>query len=107
MSSILDQDLATFETHRRALTAPAYRMLASRAEAEDIAQDARLPRHARGRTAHEEPRRRHGALVPPRDRGAAPLCRRRGDAPVSRSDEVGARAPRTLRRPMVARAGGG
>jgi hypothetical protein len=34
MSSILDQDVAAFETHRRALTGLAYRMLGSRAEAD-------------------------------------------------------------------------
>jgi len=41
MSSLLDQNVAAFETHRRALTGLAYRMLGSRAEAEDIVQDAR------------------------------------------------------------------
>jgi RNA polymerase sigma-70 factor (ECF subfamily) len=57
MSSILDQDVAAFETHRRALTGLAYRMLGSRTEAEDIVQDAYLRWHAADRTAIEEPRR--------------------------------------------------
>ncbi len=45
MSAILDQYVATFETHRRALTGLAYRMLGSRAEAEDVVQDAYLRWH--------------------------------------------------------------
>jgi DNA-directed RNA polymerase specialized sigma24 family protein len=40
MSSLLDQDIAAFETYRRALMGLAYRTLGSRAEAEDIVQDA-------------------------------------------------------------------
>jgi RNA polymerase sigma-70 factor (ECF subfamily) len=63
MSSILDQDVAAFETHRRALTGLAYRMLGSRAEAEDIVQDAYLRWHAADRTAIEEPRRYLGTVV--------------------------------------------
>ena len=35
MSAILDQDVGAFETHRRALTGLANRMLGSRAEADD------------------------------------------------------------------------
>jgi RNA polymerase sigma-70 factor, ECF subfamily len=92
MSSVLDQDVAAFETHRRALTGLAYRMLGSRAEAEDIVQDAYLRWHAADRTAIEEPRRYLGTVV-------TRLCLdRMKSAP---------RAPRTLRRPMVARTGGG
>jgi RNA polymerase sigma-70 factor (ECF subfamily) len=45
MSAILDQEVAAFETHRRALTGLAYRMLGSRAEAEDVVQDAYLRWH--------------------------------------------------------------
>ena len=63
MSAILDQDVAAFETHRRALTGLAYRMLGSRAEAEDIVQDAYLRWHAADRTAIEEPRRYLGTVV--------------------------------------------
>ena len=40
MSAILDQNVAAFEAHRHALTGLAYRMLGSRAEAEDVVQDA-------------------------------------------------------------------
>jgi len=63
MSAILDQDVAAFETHRRALTGLAYRMLGSRAEAEDIVQDAYLRWHAADRMAIEEPRRYLGTVV--------------------------------------------
>jgi RNA polymerase sigma-70 factor (ECF subfamily) len=63
MSAIVDQDLIAFETHRRALTGLAYRMLGSRAEAEDIVQDAYLRWHAADRTAIEEPRRYLGTVV--------------------------------------------
>src|SRR5215475_5163401 len=63
MSSVLDQYVAAFETHRRALTGLAYRMLGSRAEAEDIVQDAYLRWHAADRTAIEEPRRYLGTVV--------------------------------------------
>ena len=63
MSSMLDQDVAAFETHRRALTGLAYRMLGSRAEAEDIVQDAYLRWHAADRMAIEEPRRYLGTVV--------------------------------------------
>ena len=63
MSSILDQDVAAFETHRRALIGLAYRMLGSRTEAEDIVQDAYLRWHGADRTAIEEPRRYLGTVV--------------------------------------------
>src|SRR5262249_2712171 len=63
MSSVLDQDVAAFETHRRALTGLAYRMLGSRAEAEDTVQDAYLRWHAADREAIEEPRRYLGTVV--------------------------------------------
>jgi RNA polymerase sigma-70 factor (ECF subfamily) len=63
MSAILDQDVMAFETHRRALTGLAYRMLGSRAEAEDIVQDAYLRWHAADRSAIEEPRRYLGTVV--------------------------------------------
>jgi RNA polymerase sigma-70 factor (ECF subfamily) len=63
MSATLDQDVAAFEAHRRALTGLAYRMLGSRAEAEDIVQDAYLRWHAADRAAIEEPRRYLGTVV--------------------------------------------
>jgi RNA polymerase sigma-70 factor, ECF subfamily len=63
MSSIADPDVAAFETHRRALTGLAYRMLGSRVEAEDIVQDAYLRWHAADRTAIEQPRRYLGTVV--------------------------------------------
>ncbi|HEY2529642.1 MAG TPA: sigma-70 family RNA polymerase sigma factor [Xanthobacteraceae bacterium] len=52
-----------FEVHRRALTGLAYRMLGSRAEAEDVVQDAYLRWHAVDRAAIEEPRRYLGTIV--------------------------------------------
>jgi len=52
-----------FEAHRRALTGLAYRMLGSRAEAEDIVQDAYLRWHAADRGAIEHPRRYLGTVV--------------------------------------------
>jgi len=63
MSAILDRDVAAFETHRRALTSLAYRMLGSRAEAEDIIQDAYLRWHAVDRTVIDDPRRYLGTVV--------------------------------------------
>src|SRR5581483_11405506 len=63
MSAILDQDVAAFEAHRPALIGLAYRMLGSRAEAEDIVQDAYLRWHATDRAAIEEPRRYLGTIV--------------------------------------------
>ena len=63
MSAVLDQDVAAFETHRRALTGLAYRMLGSRAEAEDVVQDAYLRWYAADRSVVEEPRRYLGTVV--------------------------------------------
>src|SRR5215471_18673966 len=63
MSAIVDQDAAAFEAHRRALVGLAYRMLGSRAEAEDAVQDAYLRWHAADRTAIREPRRFLGTVV--------------------------------------------
>jgi RNA polymerase sigma-70 factor (ECF subfamily) len=63
MSATVDQDVAAFEAHRAALIGLAYRMLGSRAEAEDIVQDAYLRWHATDRTAIEEPRRYLGTIV--------------------------------------------
>jgi len=54
---------ASFESHRLALTGLAYRMLGSRAEAEDIVQDAYLRWHAADRDAIAEPRRYLGTVV--------------------------------------------
>jgi RNA polymerase sigma-70 factor (ECF subfamily) len=56
-------DVQSFETHRRALTGLAYRMLGSRAEAEDVMQDAYLRWHVADRAAIEEPRRYLGTIV--------------------------------------------
>src|SRR5215475_8765887 len=63
MSAIVDRDAAAFEAHRRALVGLAYRMLGSRAEAEDAVQDAYLRWHAADRTAIREPRRFLGTVV--------------------------------------------
>jgi RNA polymerase sigma-70 factor, ECF subfamily len=63
MSAILDQGAAAFEAHRRALTGLAYRMLGSRAEAEDVVQDAYLRWHAVDRSTIEEPRHYLGTVV--------------------------------------------
>ena len=63
MSATLDRDVATFEAHRRALTGLAYRMLGSRAEAEDVVQDAYLRWHAAERSVIEQPRRYLGTVV--------------------------------------------
>jgi RNA polymerase sigma-70 factor (ECF subfamily) len=63
MSAILDQEVAAFETHRRALTGLAYRMLGSRAEAEDVVQDAYLRWHTVDHAAINEPRRYLGTVV--------------------------------------------
>lgn len=52
-----------FETHRQALTGLAYRMLGSRAEAEDVVQDAYLRWHVADRAAIEQPRRYLGTVV--------------------------------------------
>src|SRR5262252_6708801 len=63
MSAIVDRDAAAFEPHRRALIGLAYRMLGSRAEAEDVVQDAYLRWHAADRAAIGEPRRFLGKVV--------------------------------------------
>ena len=52
-----------FETHRSALTGLAYRMLGSRAEAEDVVQDAYLRWHGAGVAAVEQPRRFLATIV--------------------------------------------
>jgi RNA polymerase sigma-70 factor, ECF subfamily len=56
-------DVENFEAHRRALTGLAYRMLGSRAEAEDVVQDAYLRWHAADRAAINEPRHYLGTVV--------------------------------------------
>src|SRR5215470_704021 len=63
MSAMLDQDVAAFETHRRALTGFAYRMLGSRAEADDVVQDAYLRWHAADHATIEQPRHYLGTVV--------------------------------------------
>jgi RNA polymerase sigma-70 factor (ECF subfamily) len=63
MSAALDRDTEAFEAHRGALTGLAYRMLGSRAEAEDIVQDAYLRWHAVDRAIVDEPRRYLGTIV--------------------------------------------
>jgi RNA polymerase sigma-70 factor (ECF subfamily) len=45
MNAATEREVASFESHRRALTGLAYRMLGSRAEAEDVVQDAYLRWH--------------------------------------------------------------
>jgi RNA polymerase sigma-70 factor (ECF subfamily) len=49
-------DSEAFERHRGALTGLAYRMLGSRAEAEDVVQDAYLRWRAADHAAIREPR---------------------------------------------------
>jgi RNA polymerase sigma-70 factor, ECF subfamily len=56
-------DSEPFETHRGALTGLAYRMLGSRAEAEDVVQDAYLRWHAADRAAIRQPRSFLGTVV--------------------------------------------
>jgi RNA polymerase sigma-70 factor (ECF subfamily) len=64
MTTSLDHDGAqSFERHRHALTGLAYRMLGSRAEAEDVVQDAYLRWHAVDHAQIEEPRRYLGTVV--------------------------------------------
>ncbi len=63
MNAPTDREGASFESHRRALTGLAYRMLGSRAEAEDVVQDAYLRWHAVDRHAIVEPRRYLGTVV--------------------------------------------
>jgi RNA polymerase sigma-70 factor (ECF subfamily) len=55
--------VGSFEAHRRALIGLAYRMLGSRAEAEDVVQDAYLRWHAVDPDTIEEPRRYLGTVV--------------------------------------------
>jgi RNA polymerase sigma-70 factor, ECF subfamily len=59
----LDHDVQSFESHRRALTGLAYRMLGSRAEAEDVVQDAYLRWHQADHAAIREPRHYLGTVV--------------------------------------------
>jgi RNA polymerase sigma-70 factor, ECF subfamily len=63
MNASTEREGASFESHRRALTGLAYRMLGSRAEAEDVVQDAYLRWHAADRDAVAEPRRYLGTVV--------------------------------------------
>lgn len=63
MSASVDQGVAAFEAHRQALIGLAYRMLGSRAEAEDVVQDAYLRWHAADRSTVLEPRRYLGTVV--------------------------------------------
>jgi RNA polymerase sigma-70 factor, ECF subfamily len=63
VSANLDRNAAEFEAHRRALTGLAYRMLGSRAEAEDVVQDAYLRWHAADHAAIEDLRRYLGTVV--------------------------------------------
>jgi RNA polymerase sigma-70 factor (ECF subfamily) len=63
MNASTDREGASFESHRRALTGLAYRMLGSRAEAEDVVQDAYLRWHAVDRDAIAEPRSYLGTVV--------------------------------------------
>jgi RNA polymerase sigma-70 factor, ECF subfamily len=64
MSAVVDREEAgSFEAHRGALMGLAYRMLGSRAEAEDVLQDAYLRWHTADRSAIEEPRRFLGTVV--------------------------------------------
>ena len=57
------RDIENFETHRRALTGLAYRMLGSRADAEDVVQDAYLRWHGADRSEVKEPRHYLGTVV--------------------------------------------
>ncbi|HLH11587.1 MAG TPA: sigma-70 family RNA polymerase sigma factor [Methylovirgula sp.] len=59
----MTDDASSFETHRRALTGLAYRMLGSRTEAEDVVQDAYLRWHGAERDTIQEPRRYLGTIV--------------------------------------------
>jgi len=63
MDSLDRDEVQSFESHRSALTGLAYRMLGSRAEAEDVVQDAYLRWHEADHAAIEEPRRYHGTVV--------------------------------------------
>jgi RNA polymerase sigma-70 factor, ECF subfamily len=57
MSALADREAEAFETHRHALLGLAYRMLGSRAEADDVVQDAYLRWHASHHGEIDEPRR--------------------------------------------------
>ena len=63
MDSANRDEVQSFESLRPALTGLAYRMLGSRAEAEDVVQDAYLRWHDTDRAAIEEPRRYLGTVV--------------------------------------------
>jgi len=64
MNTTAERDaLRSFEIHRLALTGLAYRMLGSRADAEDVVQDAYLRWHAADRDAVAAPRRYLGTVV--------------------------------------------
>jgi RNA polymerase sigma-70 factor, ECF subfamily len=63
MDSLDRDEFQSFESHRSALTGLAYRMLGSRAEAEDVVQDAYLRWHEADHAAIEEPRRYLGTVV--------------------------------------------
>jgi RNA polymerase sigma-70 factor, ECF subfamily len=56
-------EVRSFESHRRALTGLAYRMLGSRAGAEDVVQDAYLRWHEADHAAIEQPRRYLGTVA--------------------------------------------
>src|SRR5499433_4368211 len=58
-----DAGVENFEAHRRALTGLAYRMLGSRAEADDVVQDAYLRWHAADHATIEQPRHYLGTVV--------------------------------------------
>ena len=63
MSATVDNEARSFESHRRALTGLAYRMLGSRAEADDVVQDAYLRWHSVDKASIEVPRRYLGTVV--------------------------------------------
>jgi len=63
MSASSEHEVLSFESHRRALTGLAYRMLGSRAEAEDVVQDAYLRWHQADHDAIEQPRRYLSTVV--------------------------------------------
>lgn len=64
MTMIVNHDeVRSFEAHRKALIGLAYRMLGSRAEAEDVVQDAYLRWHTADRAAIAQPRHYLGTVV--------------------------------------------